>query len=153
MLYVILSKSKSADSMYTEVYDFEKKSEQLISVRTALREAMPLVNGVERALVSEDYVSVFIDNLETLANDSDLRLSIGSLSIDQIPNVSSLKRMIVRLSVDGLWSDVVAFSSFLESMQYATSIESISFSRNPRAEGSDARVWNAMIDLVVFVAP
>lgn len=148
-LYVIYDRLAKADVVELEARELERKTEQLVSVKSTLRDALPSVEAVNAALIDEDDISSFIDELEALGADTGVSITIGSISVDPIPKVQSMKRLSVRATINGEWDKIMTFSSLIESLPEAISIDSFAASKTPSQDGQSS--WSSTIELSVFI--
>lgn len=151
-MYSIYSLDSETASLIAEAQDLSKKSQQLASVRTVLRESSALLEDIDDIFVAEDFVSSFIDSLESLATTYNVTISIGSINIEPIPNMTETKQLRIRVSGSGNWEDVVSFSASLESLPRAVSIQTFSLSKDTASKGESEPVrWNTALDISTLI--
>jgi Tfp pilus assembly protein PilO len=151
--YFIYSINSETATLITDTADSSKKSQQLASVRTALRENSATQREIDSVFVAEDSVSSFIDSLESLAVKKSVSISLGSINIEPITGMTGIKQLRIRASSSGSWRDIMSFSASLESLPKAVSVQSLSINKEvaPK-DGAEASIsWNATFDISVLV--
>lgn len=152
-LSIILSRNTEANALALEARELIKKDEQLSSVRIALRESSETLESIDKVFIREDEISSFIDSLEVLASDYGVSISLGSISVDAIPNISSNKQLRIRASSVGTWSNLVSFMTSLEALPKAVLIQRVSFNKDVGSTTVKESVgeWNATFDISVII--
>lgn len=152
-LYLIISRDREANTLALEARELIKKDEQASSVRIALRESSDTLEKIDNVFIREDEISSFIDSLEAIASDYGVNISIGSISVEAIPNTPSNKQLRIRISSAGSWSELVSFMSHLESLSKAVLVQKFSLNKDVGStvpkEGT--RQWNATFDISALI--
>lgn len=152
-LYLIISRDKEANTLALEARELVKKDEQLSSVRIALRESSGLLEEIDNIFINEDEISSFIDSLEVLASDYGVSISLGSITVEAIPNTPSNKQLRIRASSVGQWDNLVSFMAKLEALPKAVLVQKFSLNKDVGSavpkEGT--RQWNATFDISALI--
>lgn len=154
-LYRILLRDSETMVLAGEAQEEARKSEQVASVRTILRESKGALEEIDAAFLREDSISSFIDSLENLAAEKGISVSLGSISVDPIPNAPSTKQLRIRASSAGDWGDLVSFVDSLEALPRAVSVQKLSMSKDLAPAGTDkerSTRWGATFDISALVS-
>lgn len=152
-LYLIVSRDKEVNTLALEARELIKKDEQLSSVRIALRESSDTLEKIDDVFINEDEISSFIDSLETLASDYGVSISIGSISVEAIPNISVSKQLRIRISSSGSWRNLVSFMAQLETLPKAVVVQKFALNKDTSSTESKntTRPWNATFDISALI--
>lgn len=96
--------------------------------------------------VTEESVVVFIETLEMLGRDADVRVTIATVDAEDKASDDRIGSVRVRLVAVGAWRDVVHFTALIDSLPFATTVSAASFDQ-PSAEKKDE--WRGSFTLRV----
>lgn len=122
------SHSFKAEAMAIET-DLATKTTQdayLGSVRNALRGSKAELAAIEGRFIGKDDIPEFINMLESRASSTGVLADFGSISV--VPTESGSGMLKIHMTGSGSWSEVTSFIARLESLPYASKIESATFS-------------------------
>ena len=154
----IKNENENASKLQNSI-DLSTKQNQYV---TLLQRSLQNSNGdivkVNNSILGSDGDVAFIEQLETVAKDNGLAVIINSLSVEDIPNVTSdnLISLKIRTSVQGSWMGMVTFLTKLESLPFVMRVEKFDLtnsSDNPiglSTPASSAQNWQATIEIRVL---
>lgn len=148
--FMLRDRAAAADAADAERTE---RTAYLATVKGALRQSEADLAAIDGRFVGRDDVPDYITALEGLASREGVTVAMGSINLDE-PSEEPVGALRLRVSVSGSWQNVTGFVARLESMPYASSLSSLSFTRRelPEGQGAAAFTWTADMDLVTQVA-
>lgn len=97
-------------------------------------------------LVSIEDPTPFLENIEQLANDTGVTLEVQSLRPEDVKEavLETQKVMVVKLFVEGRWTQLYRLISLLETMPHLTTIEKVTLTLK---DDDNAQEWEGVITL------
>jgi Tfp pilus assembly protein PilO len=165
-LYIdIKSKNVRVSELLTEAENDMQKDASLRAIKTSLNENKEFISQIDSYFVPKNGVPDFIDTLEKLGKESEIALSIGSVSVEEGKNKNDFKDAL-HLHVDtiGSWQNIYYFLSVLESLPYRIQFDQVSVTLSAASESilfgvgpvSGARQksanesWKGTFDIIVY---
>jgi hypothetical protein len=139
------------DTAISETRSQSTENIYLGSVRNALRDAKDDLLLVEDRFVDKDNVPEFISILEGIASRTDVRADLGSINIEQA-NKGEHGTLRIRMTGAGTWENAISFVATLDSIPFASKIETLNFSKPFDTEGrASTSTWNFNLELVQYL--
>lgn len=107
----------------------------LQSAQVLMTEVEPLAESLSTAVLSEQNVVRAIEIIERLGAEENLDVSVSTVETNAVPSWEHHERVVVVVSVEGVYARIAAFLARLEAYPIALRIESGAF------EQSGARSW------------
>lgn len=130
--------SLKAESLAVESDIITKTSEgsYFNSIRNVLKGSKQDLEIIDSRFITKDSVPQFIGLLETKSAQAGIKSDFSSIDI----GAEGLLR--IRITGTGTWSNIIEFIATLESLPYASKIESVSFSKPDVKES----IWSFGLD-------
>lgn len=124
----ISTQNKEVQALLVEAEKDIQKDQTLRVARTILQENKDAITELDAYFVSKDGVVPFIDQLEKLAEDSNVVISIISVASETDPKGKNdfKEPLVIRSDVTGSWNNVITFFDKLENLPYQMTIGSAS---------------------------
>ncbi|MCX6703429.1 MAG: hypothetical protein NTV02_01935 [Candidatus Zambryskibacteria bacterium] len=149
----VWEKAQMIASYKDEVVGGEQKKQYAEAMLSSFEESRSDINQIKDGFVLRNGEVEFIEYIELLAKEKNLKIEIGNVSIDPANSLekSGLEYLLLRFKIEGLWVNVWSFSEILEVVPYSVTINSLSFVRedaNP-APGVSAQ-WKGTYTIKVL---
>ncbi|MEN9621810.1 MAG: Pilus assembly protein PilO [Candidatus Parcubacteria bacterium] len=139
---IMKSSSLKSESLAVESDILARTSEGAYfnSIRNVLKGSKPYLETIDSRFIDKDSVPQFIDLLETKSLEAGINSDFSSIDIGAQNGSEGLLR--IRITGTGTWSNIISFIATLESLPYASKIESLSFAK-PNIKES---IWSFSLD-------
>ncbi|HRH27081.1 MAG TPA: hypothetical protein PLZ99_02900 [Parcubacteria group bacterium] len=132
------------------------KHEYLASLQKLFESIEPKINKVESTIIPKQGEVAFIEDLESMARNLNIDITIDSLNLssDTKSSTTTLSVLNVRAKYSGSWPNVYRFISEMESQEYKVKINRITLSnqeeltatRNPNTHKN----WQGVFEISVL---
>jgi Tfp pilus assembly protein PilO len=153
----IKSENENASDLQNSINISTKQNQYSISLQESLQNASSSIAKINNSILSSDADVGFIEKIEDAAKGSGLAVVIDSLSVEDIPNVTSdnLTSLWIRVRVQGDWAATMVFISKLESFPFIIRMEKFDLtnsSDNPIGvpAPSTAQTWQTTFEIRVL---
>ncbi len=155
----IKGENENASNIQNSIDISTKQNQYTLSLQESIQNASGDIKKVNDSILSFDKDVNFIEQLENLARENGLSVSIDSLSVGDTPNVSSdnLTSLEIQASAQGSWAGMMVFLSKLESMPFAMRVERFdlanSSNNSPNLSGvknSTPQYWRTTVGMRVL---
>ena len=154
----IKNESENASKLQNSIDLSTKQNQYVTSLQTSLQNSNGDIAKVNGSILRSDEDVTFIEQLENVAKNNGLNVVISSLSVEDIPNVtsSSLTSLKIRTSMQGSWIGMIVFLTRLESLPFVMRVEKFDLtnsSDNPiglTMQASSTQNWQATIEIRVL---
>ena len=145
------NKNENITSLLNEITSQDRKQQYLFSTKKLIETDNTDISRINNSIIASDGDLKFIEDIESLAHQNDLLINIDSLSIDKVPNSSTVVFLKVRAKVIGSWDSNYTFLAKLESLPLKVKIERIDLN-NTRSELDNKKIseWQDTIDIRVL---
>jgi Tfp pilus assembly protein PilO len=115
----------TASELQNEIDLGTKQNQYATSLKQSLQDSDSDISKVNNSILPIDGDVGFIEQLENLATNEGLSVSIDSLSAEDIPNVDSddLTSLLIKVNAQGSWTKMMDFLSKLETLPNVSRME------------------------------
>jgi Tfp pilus assembly protein PilO len=154
----IKNEDENASQTQNEINLSEKQNQYSVSLRESLQNSNSNIAKVSGSILSSDGDVAFIEQLENVAKENGVSITIDSLSVENIPNITSnnLTSFKIRAEAEGDWNGMMAFLTKLESLPYVARVEKLDLansSDNPLSQttpATSAQSWQSVFEIRVL---
>jgi len=128
-----------------EAKEKSDESTYLLSIRSALRDAEGDIQVIRNRFIAKDAISDYIGLIEGKAESSGVNVEFGGIDDNE-------ETLSIRMSGSGTWANIVDFVSAVDSMPYASRIDSLNISKPVNSTSTTtAPIWNFNMHLVQYL--
>jgi hypothetical protein len=154
----VKDQTENASKIQNDISSTESQNQYVMSLQESLKNSNPDITKIDNSILSTDQDVTFIESFETLAKNNGLSIVINSLSVGDIPNVTSnnLTSLEIRASAKGSWIGTISFLSKLEAMPFIMRVEKFDLansSDNPIGQPlpkNSTQIWQSIFDIRVL---
>lgn len=121
------------------------KQSYLISTQTVLQNSKPDISRIENSIISKDGDVRFIENIESLARNSGLSITIDSLNSSDISEAVSgeVVGLKIKAKTEGNWAGTYRFLAELESLPVKVKIDRFGLSNTGSQAITTSKISNS----------
>lgn len=124
----IRSKNEKVSTVEQDLSQKNTRYDYLLSMQKLVKDSEADIKKIDDSVVAKSGDVAFIEQIESLAKNHNLNISIESLNLTSDPKLenTSIATFKIKASVDGLWSDIYMFTSEIESLPIKVKINKFS---------------------------
>ncbi len=166
LFWSIQNKEAQAGVILSEVVQNNARNDSLIAIKSSLSENQDFISQIDSLFIPSDGAVAFINMLETLGQQSGVKVSINSVGVTQDPKIAKDFKQTLHLNLmtDGSWSNTFAFLSIVENLPYRIQFEQVNLTlsggadsilykganmNSPRTRAANES-WNGIFDVTVL---
>ncbi len=154
----IRSKNERISTIEQELLFQNNQYDYLLSMRKLVENLEPKISKIDNSIISKNGDVNFIENLEKLARDHNLKIEIDSLTLASDPKEASspVTTLKIRAKVEGSWKDSYLFISEIESISFKIKINKLSLVGTEQTLSSSGKPsalnnkWQTTLDINVL---
>ncbi len=143
-LFLIVTKTKEAESFYWDSESEFSKNERLAAIRSITETNGSSIEALRGFFIQKGDEVEFIEQIESLARRSSIKFEIGSIDVKADPADKFKEDIAVKMDIEGGWRNLSSFIGGLERMPFGVLIRDVDL--RDRDDGE----WTGSIELVVF---
>ena len=152
----IKNKNEHVSVLENNMASGSKNQQYLASLQKTVTEAEYNIHLVNSAVIASDGDVKFIEDLEGLAHNNGLSISIESLDLVDDPNIASTDITVlhIKIKTSGGWSGTYRFISEVESLPQKTKIQTLTMHSTVSDFGNNKKstsaVWSSELEIIVL---
>lgn len=115
------------------------KANMLALAKTRVTETAAKREALEQFFVRKDSVVPFLNYIQTLAADTNVKMKISTVSIEPIDNNDSFEILRLNFEVSGEWRNLYLFGALIELMPYKVMLIKADLEKSERVLSSDKK--------------
>lgn len=143
-LFIVLNKISEIENSYFNADSESSREENFIKIKTIASANEKSIQTLRNFFVKKDDEVKFIEDIEKLASNSNLKFEIMSIDIKPNQDSSFKEDVFIKVTLEGSWSDIIYFVDKLKKMPFGVSIEKMSISAN------QVGAWHGLMEFAVF---
>lgn len=137
--------------MVNQVKRSEDQSVAIV-VNRALEQLREYDTVLDTFFVEQEDAVKFVEQIESLARNVDVTLSITKLKLEESKNKGSFGQILLDLKIKGSWTNVMNFIMLIENMPKAITIQNVSMAgKRGKKDGKEHITWDATMNIRAIV--
>jgi Tfp pilus assembly protein PilO len=147
-------KNEHISTLKSNLSTQDKKQEYILSTQRILQNLKTDIDNVDNSIIAKDEGVKFIENLEELARQDNVNLSIDSLVFEEDPSFASagVISLKIKAKMNGNWEGIYRLISQFESLPYKIKIDHLTFT-NPESQANvlnTGKNWQGSFEIHVL---
>lgn len=151
LFYMSFVEADKSGVSYRALEDFQKNKGQAVFLSKAFSQNKTKIDSINAYFVTDKNVLPFIEFLEGAAKNSNISLSVKSVSLDGKKNRTEDGGNIFSLRVEGSYSGTIQFLKIAENAPFLLFIESVVMQATETEEGGKSWVGDINISLTSLI--